>query len=100
MPKGDSGRSGEAIHLVAGMLVAGYGDVVGTMWSILDDAALVVVEKIYEYLINEAGGDGTRAAYTLHDAVAHLRYIRGERDFASWMPLARLGIYSISSISA
>ena len=33
---GDESLSDEAIHIAAGMLFAGYGGVVGTMWSVID----------------------------------------------------------------
>jgi CHAT domain-containing protein len=92
--KGDSGLPEEAIHLAAGMLMAGYGSVVATMWSIQDDDAPIIAEKFYKYLIEEAGGDSSRAAYALRDAVAHLREVRGENDFRSWVPFIHLGICS------
>jgi len=84
----------EAIHLAAGMLMAGYGSVMATMWSIRDNDAPIIAEKFYEYLIEEAGGDSTKAAYALHDAVVHLRNLRGEKDFARWVPFIHLGICS------
>ena len=92
--KGDRGLPEEAIHLAAGMLTAGYGSVVGTMWSIGDDDGPIIAEKFYKYLIDEAGGDSRQAAYALHNAVAHLRDIRGEKNFASWAPFIHLGICS------
>ena len=91
--KGDSDLPEEAIHLAAGMLMAGYGSVVGTMWSIRDDDAPIVAEKFYKYLIDKVGGDGSKAAYALHDAIAHLRGVRGEKNF-SWVPFIHLGICS------
>jgi len=92
--KGDNKLPEEAIHLAAGMLIAGYGSVVATMWSIRDDDAPIIAEKFYKYLIDESGGDSSRAVYALHDAVAHLRSVRGEKDFASWVPFIHLGICS------
>jgi CHAT domain-containing protein len=90
--KGDSKLPEEAIHLAVGMLMAGYGSVVGTMWSIRDYDAPIIAEKFYKYLIDEAGGHGSRAAYALHNAVAHLRDVRGENNFPSWVPFVHLGI--------
>jgi len=98
--KGDSKLPEESIHLATGMLMAGYRSVVGTMWSIQDYDAPIIAEKFYEYLIDEAGGDSTRAAYALHDAVAHLRKTKGEKCFASWVPFIHLGICSPSFTSA
>ena len=89
--KGDSELPEEAIHLAAGMLVAGYRSVVGTMWSIRDDDAPIIAEKFYKYLIDNADGDGSKAAYALHNAVAHLRNMRGENNFTSWVPFVHLG---------
>jgi len=90
--KGDSKLPDEAIHLAAGMLMAGYGSVVGTMWSTRDDDAPIIAERFYKYLIEEAGGDSSKAAYALHDAVAHLRNLRGENEFGRWAPFIHLGI--------
>jgi CHAT domain-containing protein len=92
--KGDSELPEEAIHLAAGMLMAGYGSVVGTMWSIRDNDAPIIAEKFYKYLIEEACGDSSRAAYALHNAVAHLRDVRGENNFGSWVPFIHLGMCS------
>ena len=94
--KGDSELPEEAIHLAAGMMMAGYGSVVATMWSIRDDDAPIIAKKFYKYLMDEAGGSSSRAAYALHDAVAHLRHVRGENNFASWVPFIHLGICSPS----
>jgi CHAT domain-containing protein len=92
--KGDRELSEEAIHLAAGMLMAGYGSVVGTMWSIRDNDAPIIAEKFYRYLIEEAGGDSSEAAYALHDAVAHVRNLVGENEFGRWVPFIHLGICS------
>jgi CHAT domain-containing protein len=92
--KGDVNLPDEAIHLAAGMMAAGYRSVVATMWSIGDDDAPIVMEKLYTYLIAKADGDATRAAYALHNAVAHLRDLTGEREFDRWVPFIHLGICS------
>jgi len=88
--KGDSQLPEEAIHLAAGMLNAGYGSVIGTMWSIRDDDAPIVAEKFYSYLIGEANGNSAKAAYALHNAVAHLR--DSGYSFDRWVPFIHLGI--------
>jgi len=97
--KGDSELPEEAIHLAAGMLMAGYCSVVGTMWSIRDDDAPIVAEKFYAYLMDEAGGDGTKAAYALHRAVGHLRDSGEGCGFDRWVPFIHLGICSLSEPS-
>ena len=94
--KGDKRLPEEAIHLAAGMLLAGYGSIVATMWSIGDDDGPIIAEKFYASLIVEANGDSARAAHALHNAVSNLRDARGEKDFASWVPFIHLGICSPS----
>jgi len=94
--KGDHELPEEAIHLAAGMLMAGYRGVVGTMWSIRDDDAPIVVEKFYTYLIHEAGGDSMKAAYALHNAVGHLRDSGDGCSFGRWVPFIYLGVCSTS----
>ena len=97
--KGDSKLPEEAIHLAAGMLMAGYCSVVGTMWSIRDDDAPTIAEKFYTYLIGEAGADCTKAAYALHHAVGHLRDSGEGCSFDRWVPFIHLGICSLSEPS-
>ena len=92
--KGDSELPEEAIHLAAGMQMAGYGSVVATVWSIQDDDAPIIATEFYKYLIEKGNGDSSRAAYALHHAVAHLREVKGENNLASWVPFIHLGICS------
>ena len=56
---GDKVLSDEAIHIAAGMLFAGYGGVIGTMWSISDRLAPDVARDVYEELFR----DGKRPDY-------------------------------------
>ena len=93
---GDGELPEEAIHLAAGMLMAGYGSVVATMWSIQDSDGPIIAEKFYKYLSENAGGDSGRAAYALHDAVAHLTEVRGKDKFMRWVPFIHFGICSPS----
>ncbi|KAF8197359.1 CHAT domain-containing protein [Mycena galopus ATCC 62051] len=41
----------ESVHLTAGMLLAGYRGVIGTMWSITDNDAPQVASDVYAYLL-------------------------------------------------
>ena len=93
--KGHSELPEEAIHLAAGMLMAGYGNVVATMWSIRDNDGPIVAEEFYKYLI-EADGDSSKASYALHHAVARLRNLRGEDKFERWVPFIHFGFCSPS----
>ena len=89
---GDKKLPEEALHLAAGMLIAGYGSVVATMWSIADSDGPIVAKEFYEHLMSEGGGDGTKSAYALHHAVKRLRQEVGETNFTRWVPFIHLGI--------
>jgi CHAT domain-containing protein len=87
---GEEGLSDEAIHIAAGMLFAGYGGVVGTMWSISDQHAPDVARDIYEQLFrNGTRPDYREAARAVHGAIGRLR----ERaSFATWIPFIHVGL--------
>lgn len=87
---GDQRRPEEAIHLAAGMLLAGYRSVIGTMWSIRDDIAPSVSDKVYAQLLQDGKPDSTRAAQALHTAVRDLR--ESGCSFASWVPFIHMGV--------
>ena len=82
---GDEGLSDEAIHIAAGMLFAGYGGVVGTMWSISDALAPGVARDVYARLFrNGTRPDYREAARALHgvfETVAERRLSLGFRSF-------------------
>ncbi|KAF8555037.1 hypothetical protein OG21DRAFT_1573596, partial [Imleria badia] len=89
---GDERLSDEAIHIAAGMLFAGYGGVVGTMWSISDKLAPEVARDVYAHLFR----DGTRpdyreAARALHDAIERVRE-RGNVPFHIWPSFIHVGL--------
>ncbi|KAF8548447.1 hypothetical protein OG21DRAFT_1423050 [Imleria badia] len=89
---GDELLSDEAIHIAAGMLFAGYGGVIGTMWSISDKLAPEVACDVYQQLFR----NGTRpeyreAARALHEAVGHVRE-RGNVPFHIWLPFIHVGL--------
>ncbi|KAF8444142.1 CHAT domain-containing protein [Boletus edulis BED1] len=89
---GDEGLTDEAIHIAAGMLFAGYGGVIGTMWSISDKLAPIVARRVYEYLFrNGTRPDHRDAARALHEAVGHLRE-SGDASFATWVPFIHVGL--------
>ncbi|THU96130.1 hypothetical protein K435DRAFT_723032 [Dendrothele bispora CBS 962.96] len=99
---GDEKRPEEAVHLVAGMLVAGYQTVFGTMWSIGDSDAPLVAKEVYACLLN-SGEDPLadehehmdqkhRAAYALHRAVERLREKVGVKEFVKWVPFVHYGV--------
>ncbi|CUA70787.1 Genome polyprotein [Rhizoctonia solani] len=70
---GDEKLPDEAIHLASGMLMAGYPSVIATMWSVVDDDAPFVADKVYGQLMKDGKIGNGEAGRALHDAVAGLR---------------------------
>ncbi|KZV76145.1 hypothetical protein PENSPDRAFT_725982, partial [Peniophora sp. CONT] len=94
---GDEKIPEESAHLAAGMLAVGFKGVVGTMWSIGDADAPIVVEAYYKKLLELRGSGAVRegytgAAYALHDAVRALREQVGEKNFVRWAPFVHFGV--------
>ncbi|THU75490.1 hypothetical protein K435DRAFT_579188, partial [Dendrothele bispora CBS 962.96] len=48
---GDENLPEEAVHLAAGMLAIGYPSVIATMWSIKDNDAPLIADKVYANLL-------------------------------------------------
>ncbi|KAG8735673.1 hypothetical protein FRC10_010282, partial [Ceratobasidium sp. 414] len=71
--RGDEKLPEEAVHLAAGMIMAGYSTVIATMWSIDDVDAPIVAKEFYSRLIEGGAPDARNAARALHDAVGSLR---------------------------
>ncbi|TDL25213.1 hypothetical protein BD410DRAFT_718209 [Rickenella mellea] len=88
---GDERRPEEAIHLAAGMLVAGYKGVTGTMWPIQDNDAPFVADQVYSRLLQNGRPSGVHPAAALHEAIHELRR-RGGSDFTSWVPFIYMGV--------
>ncbi|KAJ7244677.1 CHAT domain-containing protein [Mycena rebaudengoi] len=83
----------ESVHLTAGMLLAGYRGVIGTMWSIDDNDAPQVTGDVYAHLLEESPPDPTRAAQALHLAVQKLRQQLGQKkSFLHWVPFIHFGV--------
>lgn len=91
---GDPKLSGQAVHLAAGMLYAGFRSVIATMWSINDCDGPEVAKEVYSHLL--ATKDSTQAAYALHHAVQKLRMKPEynnlkDSSFLAWVPFIHLG---------
>ncbi|KAJ7090654.1 CHAT domain-containing protein [Mycena epipterygia] len=83
----------ESVHLAAGMLLAGYRGVIGTMWSIMDNDAPQVAGDVYAHLLEASPPDPTRAAEALHIAVQKLRKQPGaKKSFLHWVPFIHFGV--------
>lgn len=93
---GDATLEDEAVHLAAGMLMAGYKGVIATMWTIPDDFAVEVADETYRLLFREYNADSTQAAEALQFAVQKLvadRKASGKTlPLFSWLPFIHLGI--------
>jgi CHAT domain-containing protein len=89
---GDENLPEEAVHLAAGMLMAGYSTVIATMWSISDLDAPLIARIVYAGLMEGGIADSRRAAKALHVATAHLRSEIGEKEFTRWIPYIHIGI--------
>ncbi|KAG8710737.1 hypothetical protein FRC09_020954 [Ceratobasidium sp. 395] len=89
--KGDSELPNEAVHLAAGLLMAGYASVIATMWSIKDEDAPIVAEETYKCLLEGGVPDSRKAAKALHRAVKHLQDTIGVDEFARWVPYIHMG---------
>lgn len=63
--------SDEALHVTGAFLLAGYPDVIGTLWPVLDEAALAIAEQVYVSLTgNSAHPPRTQgSAVALHETI-------------------------------
>ncbi|KAI9574317.1 CHAT domain-containing protein [Boletus coccyginus] len=88
---GDEHLSDEAIHITAGMLFAGYGGVIGTMWKINDDIAPDVARDVYGQLFRKGTrSDYREAARALHEAIGRVRH--SNASFVEWLPFIYVGL--------
>ena len=87
---GDSKLVEEAVHLAAGMQLAGYRSVIATMWAILDRDGPVVADAVYAEMLKDGKADFTRAAHALHYAVRQLRL--SGAPFMAWIPFIHMGL--------
>ncbi|KAG8770527.1 hypothetical protein FRC12_004196 [Ceratobasidium sp. 428] len=81
----------ESIHLAAGMIMVGYQAAIATMWSIKDEDAPLVSTKVYKKLLQGGIPQSQRAAVALHEAMAELRGLIGEKEFVRWVPYIHVG---------
>ncbi|KAG9120494.1 hypothetical protein FRC07_003978 [Ceratobasidium sp. 392] len=88
---GDKDLSEEAVHLAAGMIMAGYRTVVATMWPVEDQDAPLVADRFYEYILKDGLPDSRNAAKALHYAVGCLREQVGVDAYMRWAPFIHLG---------
>ncbi|KAJ7465619.1 CHAT domain-containing protein [Mycena latifolia] len=85
----------EAVHITAGILLAGYHRVIRTIWSIMDVDGPQVASDVYTHLFKTSPPDSTRAAEALHLAVRKLRdsdRAGGTKSFSRWVPFIHVGV--------
>lgn len=63
----------ESIHLAASLRLAGYRNVIGTLWPIVDKPAAAVAQDVYTHLFRDGSLDTRLTAEALHQAVVRLR---------------------------
>ncbi|KAJ5175406.1 CHAT domain-containing protein [Penicillium canariense] len=82
----------ETIHIASAFQLAGFPNVIGTTWEVIDKAAVEVSRQFYEILGRQIRDDGHLGdiAFALHEAVQALR-TKKPRDPLSWAPLIYLG---------
>ncbi|KAF8702664.1 TPR-like protein, partial [Rhizoctonia solani] len=88
---GDEKLPDEAIHLASGMLMAGYRSVIASLWSVVDEDAPFVADKVYGRLLEDGKVGNGEAGRALHDAVAGLRETVGEKELGRWVPYMHIG---------
>jgi CHAT domain-containing protein len=89
---GDEKLPEEAVHLAAGLMLAGYGSVIATTWSIKDKDAPVIAGHVYTKLFSNTEPDSSGSAVALHHAVKLLRQQVGDSEFLSWVPFIHVGV--------
>ncbi|KAK7031990.1 CHAT domain-containing protein, partial [Favolaschia claudopus] len=87
---GSSELQDEAVHLTAGMLLAGYRSVIGTMWTIQDNDAPQVARDVYAHLLQTSPPDARQSAKALHLAVRNLQ--EEGKSFLRWVPFVHFGV--------
>ncbi|TFK72304.1 hypothetical protein BDN72DRAFT_763609 [Pluteus cervinus] len=89
--KGVAEAPEQSVHLSTGMMACGYRSIIGTLWSIKDEYAPIVADRVYAKMLEDGQPDYKRAAYALHDAVQALRKEHNV-PFATWLPFIHVGV--------
>jgi len=91
----DLNQRDEAMHLAAGMLAAGFQNVIGSMWAISDATAPAVAERFYQKLFDGQSGaisiEAGKTAEALHFAIRDLRKEGQLGKFQEWVPFVHFG---------
>ena len=82
----------EAVHITSAFQLAGYPQVIGTLWPVLDSVARAVALDVYGQLTGEgaAEADPAPSALALHRAIRRVRASRRRRP-SSWASYVHVG---------
>lgn len=82
----------EAVHITAAFQLAGYRNVIGTLWPVIDDLAVLVTKDFYTRLANDSAilPQASGAAQILHHAIRGLRDQYSD-DPAAWAGFIHVG---------
>jgi CHAT domain-containing protein len=81
----------EAMHIAAGMQMAGYRSVVATMWTMPDSVGPTLVREFYGRVLQGSDVDASRVAGALREAVLVLRKDKNV-PLAAWATFVSMGI--------
>lgn len=82
----------ESIHLANAFQLAGFTNVIGTLWAADDNAAVEIASKFYEGLDLYDKEGTVSVAYSLHQAVLSYRNEHDNRlAVTRWAPFIHLG---------
>ncbi|GGM40516.1 CHAT domain-containing protein [Dactylosporangium sucinum] len=80
----------EAVHIAAAFHLAGFGQVVGTLWPVADRVSLRFADRLYRGVVDGDRLRPERLAGAVRDAVRHLRARWPDRP-GVWAPYVHLG---------
>jgi CHAT domain-containing protein len=82
----------ENIHLANTFLIAGFPQVIGTLWKANDSAAVEVAREFYKCLMKGIVAEDESVSFALHKAIVKLRS-SGDviGDIWKWAPFIHLG---------
>jgi CHAT domain-containing protein/tetratricopeptide (TPR) repeat protein len=80
----------EAINLTAAMQHAGWRHVIGTLWSVWQDAATIIAQGLYPQLLHDDRVDTRAIAHALHHTIRALRDTNRERP-STWASFIHAG---------
>jgi hypothetical protein len=84
--RGSATLADDAVHLASALQLAGYPQVIGTLWEVGDDDAARTAEQVHQELARTTGGRPA-AAHALHVVT---RRMRAERPGSPWTWAAHL----------